>query len=364
MSLIGINYKLSFCILLLLFLQCKKSPLKGIDTVPPGDGLPKLQQRTKTGILNYLEELKNRQLVLTGQQCGDGDDAPIFYENNVETLVKATGKYPGLVGVDYGWRDNNLGVINNVVINYWKKGGLVTISWHCDNPFIEGNYQVRWKSVEDKASINFPALLQSAPGSKAKDNYRKELDKVGKALQELKKAGVVVLWRPFHEMNGNWFWWGIDAYNNQQKNTEAFKALWKDMYETFTNSYGLNNLVWCYSPYKTDSWNASSEAYYPGSAYVDIAGLDFYGRQPLAIEKDYGLLSMLNKNFALCEVGDEIDSGRIIDEVKLVAELKGKASYFVQWHSWPGNKMAIVDNLNAREMMQSATAITLDEINP
>jgi mannan endo-1,4-beta-mannosidase len=84
----------------------------------------------------------------------------------------------------------------------------------------------------------------------------------------------------------------------------------------------------------------------------------------LAIEKDYSLLAPLNKNFALCEVGDKIDSGRILDEVALVEQLKGKASYFVQWHSWPGNRMAIVDNLNAKEMMNSSTAITLDEINP
>lgn len=359
-----ICYQLLIFFSLLVGVACKKSTSK-VPVLPPiGSNIPKLQQRTKAGIVSYLGELKKQQLVLTGQQCGDGDDAPMFYENNVESLVKATGKYPGLIGVDYGWKNNDMAVINNVAINYWKKGGLVTISWHADNPFVDGNYLVRWKSVEDKATINFSALLQSAPASKAKENYRAELDKVGNALQELKKAGVTVLWRPFHEMNGNWFWWGIDAYNNQQKNTDSYKALWKDMYETFTNSYGLDNLIWCYSPNKTESWNAVSDAYYPGNNYTDIAGLDFYGPQPLAFEKDYLLLSPLDKNFALCEVGDIIDSGNIIDEVKLVTELKGKASYFVQWHSWPGNKMAIVDNLNAREMMQSATAITLDKINP
>ena len=123
-------------------------------------------------------------------------------------MYDSSGKYPALIGLEYGYFAHvDLPKVNQVAINHWKKGGLVTISWHADNPFTDG-YNVKWNSVSHKDSINVKCLLKTAPASKEKSNYRNELNKVADALKQLKQAGVTVLWRPFHEVNGNWFWWG------------------------------------------------------------------------------------------------------------------------------------------------------------
>lgn len=75
------------------------------------------------------------------------------------------------------------------------------------------------------------------------------MDKGAKALLELQKAGVPVIWRPFHETDGGWFWWSKGG-------SENFKKLWRIMYERYTNYWGLNNLIWIcgYSGEVTNGW--------------------------------------------------------------------------------------------------------------
>ena len=85
-----------------------------------------------------------------------------------------------------------------------------------------------------------------------------ELDLIAAGLQELKDAGVVVLWRPFHEMNGGWFWWGA-------KDPDTFIKVWRHMFDYFTKTKGLDNLLWVYSP----NHGNKTAAYYAGDHYVD-----------------------------------------------------------------------------------------------
>jgi len=247
---------------------------------------------------------------------------------------------------------------NRFAMDHWKKGGLVTISWHADNPFKDG-YEVRWNAVQNKDAISPTRLLKSAAPGKEKNNYRTELSKVATALKELQLAGVVVLWRPFHEVNGDWFWWGINDHKSPS-NQQAYKALWKDMFETFTKEYGLTNLIWVYSPYTQVMKGVPATTMYPGAAYVDIVGVDQYTKVPDF--KDYSELKRLNKIIVNGEIGPQKDSYGRFDEMEVLNAMKGKAAYFLQWHSWNNAKVAIVDNLNYKELMHDPHAITLDKI--
>ena len=92
-----------------------------------------------------------------------------------------------------------------------------------------------------------------------------ELDLIAAGLQELKDAGVVVLWRPFHEMNGDSFWWGA-------KDPDTFIKVWRHMFDYFSKTKGLDNLLWVYSP----NHGNKTAAYYAGDHYVDLVGLDAY----------------------------------------------------------------------------------------
>ena len=93
-----------------------------------------------------------------------------------------------------------------------------------------------------------------------------DMDRIAVELQKLQNAGVPVLWRPLHEASGGWFWWGKDC--------ESYKALYTFMYDYFTKTMGLNNLIWV--------WNGQNKNWYPGDKYVDIIGVDIY-----ASSKDY-----------------------------------------------------------------------------
>ena len=97
------------------------------------------------------------------------------------------------------------------------------------------------------------------------------MDDVAGLLRELQDEGVVVLWRPYHEMNGGWFWWG-------GKTRDSFTKLWTNLYERLTHHHSLSNLLWVYSA--NAEFDAATGdgvlAEYPGSAYVDVVGMDVY----------------------------------------------------------------------------------------
>ncbi|WP_214070617.1 glycosyl hydrolase [Mucilaginibacter sp. dw_454] len=321
--------------------------------------IPKLTDRSKKGILAYFKTIVANKQVIVGQQCSQSPDVALEYQKNFQRLYDSTGHYPALLGLDYGYFPNiNFAQTNEYAINHWKKGGLVTLSWHADCPFTEG-YNVRLNTVENKSIIDLKKLLKNAPDSKEKASYRAELANVAKALKQLKNAGLTVLWRPFHEMNGTWFWWGTNDIKNPT-NQKDYAALWMDMYQTFTKDYGLDNLIWIYAPNIAGTYFPAPDVFYPGDKYVDIVALDNYPKVP-AFE-DYPSLLKMGKIVSDGEVGPDDSAFGHFDETAVLNTFKGKAPYFLQWHSWQGAKVAIVDNLNAKALMDDASAITLDKI--
>ncbi|MDA3865223.1 MAG: glycosyl hydrolase [Salinivirgaceae bacterium] len=318
--------------------------------------------RTKTGILSYLKTVISNNTIIVGQQAsrnGLYDDTGCF-NTYIQGLYNSTGKYPAIYGEDYGYFAGvPYNTINQLLINHWNRGGLVELSWCADCPWLDG-YSCSWNSITNKATIDLTLLLKNAPESSAKTIYRNELMAVGAALQALKNAGVVVLWRPFHEMNGSWFWWGIDARPTPTNKAE-YEALWRDMYTTFTQDLGLDNLIWVYGANRSAGYWASISAMYPGADVVDIVGVDTYDATPEFA--DYAALQALNKPIAITENGPTSGAYGSYDQQAVINTYKGKAAYFLQWHSWSGAKVAIIDNLNYNAMMWNPSAITLDELS-
>ncbi len=322
---------------------------------------PVFDGRNKDTILNYFESLIENKQLIVGQQCGDAPDSTWWYYNTyVDQLVDKTGRHVGLIGADFGWSSGDNYPVQTL-IDHWREGGLVTVSWHADNPFID-KVDVYWDTVKDKDEIHLTALLKGEKQTKAWTSYRTELDKVAGALQKLRDAGVTVIWRPFHEMNGDFFWWGTNAHGNKQTNEADYKALWIDLYNTLRRDYGLDNLIWTYSVVPSETWYAEVTAYYPGNEYVDIAGMDYYGNQPDF--PHYEELKALGKPIIISEMGPREAGYGNWNMMDVVNKLKGKAAYFMQWHSWNGAAVAIIDNKNSIEMMNSDAVITRDELLP
>jgi len=219
---------------------------------------PATNSRAKA-ILSELESLPKRseKRLISGQFAGFGTGASL---KACEEAFHTTGHWPALIGLDYAeFRTGGLDhmVVNSLAIDYARKGGLVTISAHLYNPANSRGGGLRDKGVELETLLT--------PGHETHARWMHELDILATGLAELQDAGVVVLWRPFHEVNGDWFWWG-------GKKRETFIRVWRHMFEYFTKTKGLNNLLWVYGP----NHGKHTADYYAGDAYVDIVGLDAY----------------------------------------------------------------------------------------
>lgn len=166
---------------------------------------------------------------------------------------------------------------------------LITLTWHAKNPWNGpktkwiGPSELSWKAgtVKDLRGtkggpVDLKTLL-AGKGFRPKGSYRDPwlvmLNEMADGLEKLQEQGHTVLWRPFHEMNGDtseggFFWWC-------NQNSEDFKELWIDMFDHFTKTRKLNNLIWIWSPFDSDG-HKPYQVYYPGSAYVDVVGVDVY----------------------------------------------------------------------------------------
>jgi mannan endo-1,4-beta-mannosidase len=222
---------------------------------------PALNARGRA-VLAYFQQLQASPdlKLVSGQFAGwSGSSAQMEVLAKIE---RATGQWPAMIGLDYcGWDDGaaaiHTGPANELALAYWRAGGLVTISWHAPNPA-----NPKGGGLNDKG-VDLADLLKPGP---THDRWMQSLDRIAAGLEELQAAGVVVIWRPFHEMNGGWFWWGA-------KDPAALIAAWRHMFDYFTHTKNLHNLVWSYGPNHGQNGTA---AYYAGDAYVDLVGLDAY----------------------------------------------------------------------------------------
>ncbi len=206
-----------------------------------------------TALYNYICEVYHNN-ILSGQQESTwmGSDQYEF-----DYIYDKTGKYPAIRGLDY--MNDDFEGVNKRAKEWHDRGGIVTICWHCGSDF-SGSWN---ESMKTEIKDWDKALTEGTPEY---ETLIKGMDKGAEALKELQAQNIPVLWRPFHELDGGWFWWGKGGAEN-------FKKLWIIMYDRYTNYHGLDNLIWVLGY----SGNGKLyENWYPGDEYVDIAGADSY----------------------------------------------------------------------------------------
>ncbi|WP_369765452.1 glycoside hydrolase family 26 protein [Flavobacterium sp. WC2429] len=266
------------------------------------------------------------------------------YEAGRSDVKELTGDYPAVYGYDLAGLEkksatNIDGVPFDKMRQYIKeansRGGVVTLSWHFYNPLTGKN---AWDTA--------PKSLASAlPGGKEHDKYKSWLDEGAKFILSLKdKNGkpIPILYRPFHELTGTWFWW---CKNNGSP--KEFKTLWK-----FTIDYlqkkGVHNLIYVYN---TADFNTKEEflEYYPGSDYADVLSFDKYQYSDPTkdnsfvenCQKQFKIMNEVakeqNKIMAFAETGYEAipyDKWWTNTLVKAIGDYK--ISYVLVWrnHGW------------------------------
>ena len=124
------------------------------------------------------------------------------------------------------------------------------------------------------------------------------MDSVVHYLKKLQKAGVPVLWRPYHEMNGDWFWWG-GRYGRY-----GTRALYKQLFDRYVRHHKLNNLIWVWSVDRPHRPEMHFSRYFPGETCLDVVALDVYGSDFNPTYYDSLMVLADGKPFVPGEVGN------------------------------------------------------------
>ncbi len=224
----------------------------------------------KTPAGKLLDRICKLQKV--GIMIGHQDD-PVYgaewkWERGRSDVMETCGDYPAVMGFDLGamelGSDKNLdGVpferMREEIIAQHKRGGIVTLSWHPWNP-------VTGENAWDKTGNAVSSVLNGAQKSRF-DGWLTILSWFIGSLKTECGEPVPVIFRPWHEMSGGWFWWGKDSCT-----PEEYKQLFIYTYKTLVEK-GCDNIVWAYSPnLGVDDFMK----YYPGDEYVDMLGIDVY----------------------------------------------------------------------------------------
>ena len=184
-------------------------------------------------------------------------------------VKEVCGDYPAVYGWDLGdiHKEANLDGVYFEAMKRWirevySRGGINTISMHLDNPVSGGS-----------AWDNSAAVKYILPGQSHHAGYLQTLDKIAAFLKDLKAPDgtfIPVILRPYHEHNHSWPWWGSSACTPAE-----YSALWQMTVQYLRDTKGLHHLLYAISPQEVDS-EAQYLARYPGDAWVDILGMDYY----------------------------------------------------------------------------------------
>jgi len=228
-------------------------------------------------VLAYLYSIRGRKTISGINIHFDAEDKYIYYD-----YIKAiTRKSPELLGYDFiGY--HTPGYASQLVKEVYKKyleGHIITLMWCEELPsfdtevdYSDPSYQegsgAEWK-LSDK---EWNELI--TPGTKLNNRWLSDIDTVATYLKALQVLGVPILWRPYHEMNGVWFWWG------GRKGPDGSMKLYQMMYDRYVNHFHLNNLIWVWGPnsprlfQKNEAFGYAD--YFPGADFVDVFALDVY----------------------------------------------------------------------------------------
>ena len=284
-------------------------------------------------VYSYLKDVY-KSSCLTGQMESTWMGSPDYEMNYIE---KNTGKLPAIRGLDFMCNDFE-GVVSRAE-QWWEKGGIVTICWHTGADFASEYTDSLADSIDwDEAFIE---------GSETYNSLIAGMDRAAPYLQQLEDAGVPVLWRPFHEIDGGWFWWSKGGAEN-------FKKLWQMMYTRYTDYWGLDNLIWVLG--YSANVNVDKAEWYPGDDYVDLMGADSY--DPGENKALYDLCTEIAPE-GMPVVYHECANIPSADAMTASGALW---TFFMVWHTDSLTDTQLNSIANLKEIYNSDYFITLDEL--
>ena len=338
---------------------------------------PKATKETRA-LMSYLKSVYGSHII-SGQQevYGGGNNGD--YELEFNYIKNTTGKLPAIRGFDfwnynplYGWDDGT----TERAIDWAKyQNGIATACWSIVVPTDFDNYTLGdtidgnnvWKESTYGTNSTFNTANAVKEGTKEYEYFQEAIKDLAEQLQKLQDENVPIIFRPLREAQGNegkngaWFWWGSSG-------AEVYKELWKLLYTTLTEEYGLHNIIWEYNSYSYED----SDTWYPGDDYVDIVAYDKYN---CIYNRDDGLDSGSGPNLsAISPIFNylyELTNGKkmvamsendtIPSEENLAIENAGWL-YFCPWYGDFLMSSQYNNPEDLKKMYTSDYCITLDEL--
>ena len=300
-------------------------------------------------VMEYLGAISGKSIV-TGQHT------KTEAQPELDHIQKVTGKLPALCGfellgyspnIDFDHSDEeclkevyeNIGTLDKAMEWALNKKGLLTFTWHWFSPIGGCNKSFFTKHTDFNPE---KALINGTPENIA---LLSDMDFMADKLKAFRDKNIPILWRPFHESEGKWFWWGSMSF-------EVSKQLFRLMYDRYTNLYKLDNLIWV--------WNSPEPDSYPGDDVVDIITRDLYPprHSHSGLKKEYDELVRITPSDKLVALG-EIGT---IPSLEMLSETRVPWCWYMCWcgdfctgEEWTSNE----ELYNA---YHSDYAITLDKL--
>lgn len=345
-------------------------------TVEPKLSDAKATKETQS-LMNYLTSVYGKHM-LSGQQeiYGGGNDGN--YELEFDYIYDLSGEYPAIRGFDfmnynplYGWDDNST---ERCIDWVNKRHGIATACWHINLPNDFANYTVGeavdWEQCSYGRNTTFSVAEALKDDTKENQYLNMAIEDLAEQFARLQEANVPVIFRPFHEAEGNggldgkgaWFWWS-------QEGAEVYKALWQYLYTKMTVDYDLHNIIWEQNLY---AWSDESAQWYAGDDYVDIVGFDKYNTEynrhdgkPSNSGPNEDAESSTFYNLVKYVNGKKMVSMPENDSIPSVENILVEDAMWLYFCPWYGDHI-LSDMKNApesvKEMYQSDLCITLSEL--
>ena len=191
------------------------------------------------------------------------------YAKDLNRIKETAGRIPLIWGGDLAW---DAGTVIEMAAEQYEAGHIITLMWHSSRPYDRGPVDFETQTKGQLTPQEWEDLVTE--GTRMNRMWMVQVDSIAMYLKVLQQRNIPVLWRPYHEMNGEWFWWG------NHPGTDGFARLWQMLYDRLTNHHHLDNLIWV--------WNANAmrdgqegitmwlDNYYPGPDYVDVLATDVY----------------------------------------------------------------------------------------
>jgi mannan endo-1,4-beta-mannosidase len=220
-------------------------------------------------LLKFLYGISGKH-TLTGQH-----NFPAEQGYSTQLMTRAAHKTPVIYGTDWGFAaqgDKDSAYVRQAtvatLIEQYRKGSIIAICWHEVQPTQDEPVTFR-QSVRGKLTDQqFSEVI--TPGTLLYKHWCAQVDVIAGYMKQLQDARVPILFRPYHEMNGDWFWWG------GRRGQRGTQQLYRQIFDRLVNYHHLTNLIWvwnCDRPVREDRQFVD---YFPGQQYVDVLALDDY----------------------------------------------------------------------------------------